>query len=88
MNVWVHEEMLSEGPVTLSASAGGVALHPEVFTEAGDHVYFRSLRGEIPRATVVRLEFSLDRMLGPNADDDRELGLVVASIRLDPRLVN
>ncbi len=87
MNVWVHEEMLSEGPVTLSASAGGVALHPEVFTEAGDHVFFRSIRGEIPRATAVRLEFSLDRALGPNADDDRELGLVVASICIDTQLV-
>ncbi len=84
MNLWLHEEILKDGPVTLSASAGGVTLDPEIFSEAGDHVYFRLLRSEMPGAAV-RVEFSLDRALAPTAADDRELGLVVASLHVDPR---
>jgi SAM-dependent methyltransferase len=84
MNVWVPEEALREGPLTLSAKVGGVSLAPEVFREAGNLVYFRRLESELPRGAAVKVEFSLDRAVGPSEPDGRELGLVVASVYVEP----
>jgi hypothetical protein len=68
------------GPVTLSASVNGRELRPERFEIPGDHSYERRM----PRTNGdLHLDFWLDRSLVLAADDERELGIVVAALELE-----
>jgi len=70
------------GPITLSAQAGEVALPPETYTQAGDHVYRKKLPATAVTGEAVTLTFSLDKALPPSETDRRELGVIVTSIGL------
>lgn len=77
--IYVPPELIERiGPVTLSASANGMGLPPQTFSSAGDFNYRRGL----PAEEDLQLDFTLDRCL-IRAEDERELGLIVASISLD-----
>jgi len=71
--------------VTVSAKVDGVAIAPETFNTAGEHVY----RSEVPvsafKKNLVTVDFSLDKFLPPTEADHRELGLVVTSIGLQSK---
>ena len=69
--------------ITLSATVNGVALPSETYTEAGAHVYAQSVPANALTGESVRVDFSLDKALGPDDSDRRELGVVVSSVGLD-----
>jgi hypothetical protein len=65
------------GKITLGARIGGGELQPLVVSEAGIHTFARKIPA--PSATP-SVDFHLDNAIDPNADDSRELGIVVASL--------
>jgi hypothetical protein len=69
--------------ITLSASAGGTALPPETYTQAGGFTYTRDVPASALSGDVARIDFQLDRTLPPNPPDKRDLGLIVSSFSLD-----
>lgn len=74
--------------VTMSASVGGTDLEPETYSQPGEQVYRRSvpvmaLRGNRVRINLVRVDFHLDKAVPPDANDRRELGVVVQSVSLE-----
>lgn len=72
----LHEAVLAEGaPISIRATVNGITLAPHVFSTAGWHEYTEELESLAPGK--VRVEFELDRALGPSGTDLRELGLLV-----------
>jgi hypothetical protein len=69
------------GPMTLSASAGGVALEPEKYTKSGSYVYSRDVPAKVLSGDRVSIEFATDKAQPP-AVDRRELALVVGKVGL------
>ncbi len=73
------------GVISVAASIGGLPLAPESYTQPGDFIYVREVPSHRLRSESVRVDFFLDKALAPNSSDRRELGLIVASIALQPR---
>jgi len=71
--------------LTLSASVAGVALAPQTYTASGGQVYSREVPGRALAAAAVKVEFTLDKALPPGPNEQRELGVVVNSIALEPK---
>jgi hypothetical protein len=72
----LHEAVLGQGaPISLRATVDGTHLAPNVFSTAGWHEYTGELDSLAPGQ--VRVDFELDRALGPTGTDLRELGLLV-----------
>lgn len=69
--------------ITLSASVNGVALPSETYTQPGAHVYAQSVPANALAGPAVQVDFSLDKALGPDDNDRRELGVVVSSVGLE-----
>lgn len=72
------------GPLTLKASAGGVPLSPERYTEGGKLEYVREVPPSAFASDPVKIEFTTDRFLTPGNADKRELSIVVESVGLEP----
>ena len=72
------------GPVTLTASIGGVELSPETFPAAAETVlYSRELPADAAIGSEpVQAVFRLDRAIPPGELDSRELGVVALSFAL------
>jgi tRNA (mo5U34)-methyltransferase len=69
-------QALSQRPaVTLQATVNGVRLSPVTFSTPGGHEYEATLPALA--AGTARVEFELDRALGPSETDQRELGVLV-----------
>ncbi|HJZ96201.1 MAG TPA: methyltransferase domain-containing protein [Candidatus Solibacter sp.] len=82
MKVWVAEKSIAQlGVLTLSATANGRALTPAVFGTAGVEMFTRELEGLADGEIEVR--FRLDKALPGDASDSRELGVIVAHIRVE-----
>jgi 2-polyprenyl-3-methyl-5-hydroxy-6-metoxy-1,4-benzoquinol methylase len=79
LKLYIPPHMLDEfGSLTLSASANGEPLASEIYTEPGPARYSRRLpSGQDP----VDVVFTVDHVIAPRPEDNRELGIVVA--RLD-----
>jgi tRNA (mo5U34)-methyltransferase len=72
----LHEAVLGEGaPISIRATVNGTPLAPRVFSTAGWHDYTGELESLEPGN--VRVDFELDRALGPTTTDLRELGVLV-----------
>ena len=71
--------------VTVSVSVNGVPLAPAKYDKAGEYVYSAEVPPAALSAEAVTAEFSLDNYLKPGTVDQRELGLVVSSIGLQPK---
>ena len=69
--------------VTLDATVSGANLGPETYSQAGDHVYRRNVPAAALHGNLVRADFHLDKALPPDANDRRELGVVVQSVSLE-----
>jgi len=69
--------------VSVSATAGNVALAPETYTKPGDYVYTREVPASALIGDVVRVDFALDKAMPPAPPDIRELGIIVLSIGLE-----
>ena len=80
MSVHIPEVVLDRfGEVTVRAIANGVSLPEERYTEPGQHEYRRKLPAPTGESDV-RIDFSIDRALEPDAADARERGIIVRSI--------
>jgi hypothetical protein len=73
------------GAITLSASAGGMRLTPEKFTETGNHVYAAAVPPEALRSDRVTIEFATDKVIPAGTIEKRELALIVTSVGLVPK---
>lgn len=80
------EPILAAHPaVTLRASLNGLSLDPGTFSTPGEHEYAGSVPS-LERGTV-RIDFELDRALGPSDQDQRELGILVDFSAASPLLL-
>jgi hypothetical protein len=70
------------GPVTVSATLGGLSLAPERYTRPGDYVYTRDVDASALRSSGVAVDFATDKALPPTGADSRELALIVTNIGL------
>lgn len=73
------------GPVSISASVNGAPLAPESYTQTGQFTYSRSVPPDVLRGDSAKVDFALDKALPPTAGDQRELGVVVSTIGLEPK---
>lgn len=73
------------GPVKLSASVEGVALPAETYSKDGQYVYTQDVPAQALGKRVVTVDFTLDKFLPPGEADQRELGLVVTAVGLEPK---
>jgi tRNA (mo5U34)-methyltransferase len=69
--------------LTLSAMADGAPFVPETYHQPGEYAYTRFIPARCWKSGKVRLDFTLDRALAPDANDARERGLVVSSFSID-----
>jgi hypothetical protein len=76
--LYVPEETLRSGAITLSATVDGQPLLPAVYDSAGLFHYVR----EIVATGDVEVRFTLDRALPPDENDSRERGIIVAAIAI------
>jgi tRNA (mo5U34)-methyltransferase len=63
--------------ITLGARIDGVDLQSLIVSEPGVHTFLRKIPTPSPTTLVT---FQLDKAIGPNASDPRELGIIVASL--------
>jgi hypothetical protein len=75
----IHDAL---GPLELAGSINGFALRPETFAKPGHYAYHQPVPDSALISQPVFVEFTLNKALQPSGNDPRELGLVVASIRL------
>jgi hypothetical protein len=69
--------------IQLSASIDGYKPDPQTFTKSGQYTYTRDVPPEkLRNAESVRIDFSLDHALPPDANDQRELGIIVSEVGL------
>jgi len=71
--------------MTLSASVNGTPIPGETYTKAGDQVYTKPVPASAFGPDAVNVDFALDKFLPPGAQEQRELGIVVSSIGLEPK---
>ena len=67
------------GKLRLTTCVNGKRLAPQVFESPGAYAVVRP----VPDAREFHLHFELSHALEPDEDDDRELGLIVESIRIE-----
>jgi hypothetical protein len=71
--------------LTLSASIEGTPLPPGTYTKAGQYEYKRDAPASALGKPAVRIQFSLDNAMPPTGAERRELGIIVASVGLQPK---
>ena len=85
LDISVAQALLAQtgGSITLKARVGDVELAPQTYTADGNYTYERDLPSVIRENTVVQIQFSVDKGIGPRNGDPRVLGLIVrgAAIR-------
>lgn len=70
--------------VTVDARIGPVDLGPQTFRTSGDHEYRRPVPASAFEKDAVQVDFALDKGFRP-PNEQRELGVVVHSITLEPK---
>jgi hypothetical protein len=71
--------------LTLSASIEGTQLPPETYNKSGQYEYKRDVPASAFSKDAVRIQFSLDNAIPPAGAERRELGIIVASVGLEPK---
>jgi len=71
--------------ISLSASVGSTKLSPETYTQTGEFTYARDLPPAALASDAVKVDFMLDKSIPPGDVDQRELGIVVTSVGLEPK---
>ena len=72
------------GAVTLHASIGGHALPDATWSQAGSEVYRCELQSGWMPSGPVQVNFSLSKALPPTTQYDRELGIIVSEVSVEP----
>jgi 4-amino-4-deoxy-L-arabinose transferase-like glycosyltransferase len=86
VRLYVPDNIIQKlGPVTLRARVNGRALSPETWSQSGHYVYLRDLAADLIESGQIQADFVLDKSLPPNGSDQRELGIIVAEISVEPR---
>jgi hypothetical protein len=70
---------------TLAANVNGTAIPGETFSKAGEYKYSKDVPASAFGPDAVTVEFAMDKFLPPGSVDQRELGIVVSSIGLEPK---
>jgi hypothetical protein len=73
------------GGVTIQARVGATPLAPQTYTSAGDHIFRQDVPAAALKGDAVVVEFTLDKFLHAGALDQRELGIVTASVALSSK---
>jgi hypothetical protein len=73
------------GAMSLSATAGGIALAPEEYTEPGSYVYAREVPAGALASDSVSIDFATDKAIPAGKVEKRELALIVTSVGLTPK---
>ncbi|MFB3776824.1 MAG: hypothetical protein ACE141_04410 [Bryobacteraceae bacterium] len=71
--------------VRLSAKVGDVPLPAQEYRTAGEQVYTRDVPPQALAKSIVPVDFVLDKFMPPGKVDQRELGVVVTVVGLEPR---
>ena len=71
--------------MSLSASVNGIPLSPESYTLPGEFTYTRDVAANLLAGESAKVDFSLDKTMPPSGSDERELGVVVSSVGLEPK---
>jgi len=71
--------------LTLRAATDGTPLPPETYTKPGDHIYTREVPAGVFTGKPVVADFTLDKTFAPGGGDQRELGIIVTTIGLEPK---
>jgi tRNA (mo5U34)-methyltransferase len=80
LNLFLPEGVVARfGKITLRATANGVPLPAETYSEPGQYEYRKRLPADTGESDV-RIDFSLDQALPADASDGRERGIVVCSL--------
>jgi hypothetical protein len=69
--------------VNITATVNGLKLDPVAFTASGRFQFKRTVPASALQADSALAHFLLDKVLAPNPDDERELGVIVSSISLE-----
>jgi hypothetical protein len=86
LQVYVPDASIQKlGQVTLAARLDGHDLGPQTFRQAGQFTYEREIAAGWMKPGGNRFDFALDKALPPSAADERELGIVVASVGLEAK---
>ncbi len=81
LGVYLPPEVFSRvGRLTLKIRWNGQELEPARLETAGEHTIVRTAK----EALNPRVEFELDKALEPSRTEPRELGLIVASLEVEP----
>jgi hypothetical protein len=68
---------------TLSVSVGKTVLKSEKYVDAGSHTFTADIPASALTGDTVTVNFSLDHVLPPSANDRRELGVIVTSVGIE-----
>ena len=80
LEIYIPETVLKPtGSITLESEIGGIQLEQETYTREGEFQFVRALPQDL---TDKPLNFQLSHSIVPGNGDNRELGLIVASIQL------
>jgi hypothetical protein len=71
--------------LSLSAAVSGTPLSPESYTQAGEFTYSRDVPASLLAGESTKVDFSLDKTMPPTATDQRELGVIVTTVGLNPK---
>lgn len=69
----------------LSAKVNGLELPPEEYTTSGDKTFTRDVPATALAGDAVTVDFTLDKFLPPNPNDQRELGVIVSAAGLEAK---
>ena len=86
LQVYVPDVSIQKlGQVTLAARLGDHGLAPQTFRQPGQYTFERDVPAAWMKPGGNRFDFSVDKALPPSAADERELGIVVASVGLEAK---
>jgi len=71
--------------ISLAASVNAIPLSPESYTLPGEFTYTRDVAANVLAGESAKVDFSLDKTMPPSGSDERELGVVVSSVGLEPK---
>ena len=71
--------------IAVSANVNGIALAAEDYTKAGECLYIREVPAASFRGGNATVDFALDKALPPDANERRELGVVVNTVGFEAK---
>ena len=86
LEMYVPEEAIAaHGALTLSCIVEGSPVLEEKLHRAGSHTYLRLIPPGLGSRPVIGVEFVLDQAMAPDERDQRERGVIVASLKVHRR---